>query len=423
MRFTVLILSVFCSAFVASTNLQNRYDNFQVYRVKIPNAASASVINDDLEGYTDIWSEPRVGHHSDIMVSPADSSLVVKKLKANNLEYSVMIENVQTLIDAEKVATTAVNDKTKVGHPMDWTSYHSQDDMEAYMDYLVEQYPDLVSTEDIGISYEGRTQRILKICKSGTCGQKPAMWIDGGIHSREWVSPAVVTYMMKELVENGGQYPSEIVDELDWYILPVLNPDGYEYSRTDNRMWRKSRSPNDNSPCAGTDLNRNWGYHWNDGGSSSNPCSDSYMGKSAFSEIENQNVADFLTKHKDTIKYYVNVHSYSQLVLLPWGFTEDPMPVYDRYLEVANKANKELYATHQKVYEVGCIPCLLYVASGGTIDWVYGDAGIPYAFAMELRDTGHYGFLLPPDQIIPNGEEVMAFHVSIAQQILEEFGS
>ena len=89
----------------------------------------------------------------------------------------------------------------------------------------------------------------------------------------------------------------------------------------------------------GTDLNRNWGYHWNDGGSSSNPCSDSYMGKSAFSEIENQNVRDFLSAHKDKIKYYVNLHSYSQLVLLPWGYTKDPMPVYDRYLEVANEVS------------------------------------------------------------------------------------
>ena len=63
------------------------------------------------------------------------------------------------------------------------------------------------------------------------------------------------------------------------------------------------------------------------------------MGKSAFSEVENQNVRDFLSKHKDTIKYYVNLHSYSQLVLLPWGFTKDPMPVYDRYLEVANEVH------------------------------------------------------------------------------------
>ena len=100
------------------------------------------------------------------------------------------------------------------------------------------------------------------------------------------------------------------------------------------------RSPNSGSICMGTDLNRNWAYHWNDGGSSANPCSDSYMGKSAFSEVENQNVRDFLSAHKDNIKYYVNLHSYSQLVLLPWGYTKDPMPVYDRYLEVANRVSQ-----------------------------------------------------------------------------------
>jgi len=421
MKSSILSLAVFCFALVASKHLPNRYDNFKVFRVAIVDDASANVINNDLEAYIDIWAEPRVGLHADIMVSPTDSSFVENKLKSRNMEYSVMVKNVQELMDAELVPAKGAS-KVSTGHPMDWTSYHSQDDMEAYMDYLVEQYPELVSTEIIGKSYEGRDMRILKICKGGTCGQKPAMWIDGGIHSREWVAHATAMWIMKELVENGGQYPSEIVNELDWYILPVLNPDGYEYSRTDNRMWRKSRSPNSGSICMGTDLNRNWAYHWNDGGSSANPCSDSYMGKSAFSEVENQNVRDFLSAHKDNIKYYVNLHSYSQLVLLPWGYTKDPMPVYDRYLEVANRANQELYATHQKIYEVGCIPCLLYPASGGTIDWVYGDAGIPYAFAMELRDTGTYGFLLPPDQIIPTGEEVMAFHVSIAQQILEEFG-
>ena len=116
--------------------------------------------------------------------------------------------------------------------------------------------------------------------------------------------------------------------------------------------------------------------------------------------------------------------SYSELhILLTFDFFEQLN--YKKYIIITFyhfQANEALYATHQKIYEVGCIPCLLYPASGGTIDWVYGDAGIPYAFAMELRDTGTYGFLLPPDQIIPNGEEVMAFHVSIAQQILEEFG-
>ena len=69
------------------------------------------------------------------------------------------------------------------------------------------------------------------------------------------------------------------------------------------------------------------------------------------------------------------------------------------------------------------MPCLLYIASGVTTDWACGEANIPYAFTMELRDKGAYGFLLPPKHIIPVGEEVMAFHVSIAQQMIKEFGN
>ena len=72
-------------------------------------------------------------------------------------------------------------------------------------------------------------------------------------------------------------------------------------------------------------------------------------------------------------------------------------------------------------YEIGCIPCVLYDASGSATDWAAGAAEIPYAIAMELRDTGSYGFLLPPSQIIPTGEEIMAFHVSIAEQMIQEF--
>lgn len=82
-----------------------------------------------------------------------------------------------------------------------------------------------------------------------------------------------------------------------------------------------------------------------------------------------------------------------------------------------------LESVHGKQYDVGCIPCLLYIASGGSIDWTLGVAGIPYSLAMELRDTGYYGFLLPPEQIEPTGEETLAFHISAAMDIIEEFGA
>ena len=109
------------------------------------------------------------------------------------------------------------------------------------MDYFVKHYPNLVSTELIDKSYEGRSIRVPRICKGGICVEYPAMWIDGGMHAREWITSATFTYMMKELVENGQNYPAKIVDQLDWYILPVFNPDGYNYSITSDRMWRKNR--------------------------------------------------------------------------------------------------------------------------------------------------------------------------------------
>ena len=82
-----------------------------------------------------------------------------------------------------------------------------------------------------------------------------------------------------------------------------------------------------------------------------------------------------------------------------------------------------MYAVHGKDYTLGCIPCVLYVASGNAIDWAHGEAEVKYAYSLELRDTGLFGFLLPPSQIIPTGEEIFAFHVSVARDMISEYGA
>ena len=96
---------------------------------------------------------------------------------------------------------------------------------------------------------------------------------------------------------------------------------------------------------------------------------------------------------------------------------------FDKMSDLANRGNDALYNTHGKFYEAGCIPCVLYVAAGTSVDWALGVAGIPYVYSIELRDTGAYGFLLPASEIIPNAEETWAFHLVAARQIIEEFGS
>ena len=89
---------------------------------------------------------------------------------------------------------------------------------------------------------------------------KPIIWIEAGIHAREWISPAVATFIVRELVEDYDEHP-EYLDNFNWYLLPVANPDGYAYTFSKNRMWRKNRSPQGKN-CTGVDLNRNWDFHW-----------------------------------------------------------------------------------------------------------------------------------------------------------------
>ena len=106
---------------------------------------------------------------------------------------------------------------------------------------------------------EIRNIRLVKICFQAGPG-KPNIWIEAGIHSREWISPAVGTFLIRELVEDYDEHP-EYVDNFNWYFIPVANPDGYAYTFSHDRMWRKTRSPQGGN-CIGVDPNRNWNFHW-----------------------------------------------------------------------------------------------------------------------------------------------------------------
>jgi len=408
-------LFIILGALIA-VNAEETFHGHQVFRVQVDTKEQADALLAIRESY-DFWTEIGIGRNVDIMASPEQLPALTKSLDMANIKHDVMIHDVQKLIELTKMKPVSEEQRVEQGHSMDWTEYHPIEDIHSYLTYLETTY-DFVTLETIGQSYEGSDMIIAKVCKGG-CGNKPAMWIDGGIHAREWITHAAVTWVLKELVENDADH-ADLLENLDWYILPCVNPDGYLYTQTNNRLWRKTRSPNDGG-CVGTDANRNWGYHWGTGGSSSDGCSDTYMGSEAFSEIETKNVRDWLTNNKDAIKFYNNVHSYSQLVLLPWGYGYDEPDNVDDLYALAEVSNDALYATHQKTYEIGCIPCLLYVASGGSLDWTLGELGIPYSYAMELRDTGLFGFLLPPNQIIPTGEEVWAFHMTAARELIKEF--
>lgn len=188
---------------------------------------------------------------------------------------------------------------------------------------------------------------------------------------------------------------------------------GFVYTQTTNRLWRKNRSPAPSgNRCIGTDINRNWPYQWDiPGGSSTDPCDETYRGKTAGDSPENKGLTSLITTLRDTtgIKLYIDWHSYGQYILTPYG--------YNCTAEAVNQAEEDQLAagTAAAIKKVGGTTwttgpscSTLYATSGSSTDYV-GDVGkAEHSITIELRDTGANGFVLPASQILPSGEEQWA---------------
>ncbi len=166
----------------------------------------------------------------------------------------------------------------------------------------------------------------------------------------------------------------------------------------------------------GTDPNRNWAFHWGEAGSSTQACSDSYQGPSAASEIEVQTIQSYLCGVKNLVGY-INFHAYSQLWMSPWGYTDALPADYTDQNNLSAAAVAAIKSVYGTVYDYGPISTTIYPASGSSADYTYGVCGVKYSYGVELRDTGKYGFLLPPDQIIPSGIETYAGIVAMGEYI------
>nr|CAD7592428.1 unnamed protein product [Timema genevievae] len=110
--------------------------------------------------------------------------------------------------------------------------YPRWNEVNKYMDLLARSYPELVSIEEVGRTHENRTLRMLRIstARHGRRHRK-AILIDGGIHAREWVAPAMVLYVVNQIVEHRSSN-GEMLEGVDWFALPVVNPDGYEFTHS-----------------------------------------------------------------------------------------------------------------------------------------------------------------------------------------------
>ncbi|XP_022101126.1 carboxypeptidase B-like [Acanthaster planci] len=388
---------------------KKRYDGYKVLRVTPGDDFQLqSIVNLErmLEDKVDFWaSSHHIGKSVDLMVSPEDEHSVQALLDQQGLESTVWISDVQQLIDETTPEEREENIAGLANFRYD--RYHSFDDIIKWMKDVAAEHPNIASTQDIGSSYEKRVLSLLKLGKPGN--GKPIFWLMSGTHAREWLSPATLLKIVDLFLTNYGNGNSDVVnllDKVDFYLMPMSNPDGYEYSRSRDRMWRKTRST-ESLWCTGTDPNRNWDINWGGTGSSGNPCSQTYRGSSAFSEIEVKTVADYV-RGLQGVKVFIDLHAYSQYWTVPYGYKYARPPTYTDLMTVTNKAMAALKAEHGLTFATGTTAEVIYLASGISADWAYEKANIPYCFAPELRDKGYYGFLMPESQILPSAEEVFA---------------
>nr|AVA09650.1 putative effector protein [Heterodera avenae] len=405
----------------------------------------------------DFWKAPtNVGAFVDVMVAPEFVNSLGELLAKQHIQYNTIIEDVQSMIlQREKASggrhhqqhaqkgnlseSLLLNQFKLFGKRMrddasspvsrnkavyGFGDYHSYIEMLRWLDDIERFYPQLAQTFTIGTTYEGRPIRGIKIGSPISDTNKRIVWIDGGMHAREWASIHTALWFIDQLISQYGVDPqvTAYMDTLNFYIVPLANPDGFEYSRSDvnpqTRFWRKNRGQQlckkdrwrRERCCGGVDLNRNFDFHWGETGSSSDLCSDIYQGAYAFSEPESRAIRDKIMSPElyGKVDSFLTLHTYSQMWIHPYNHERRSFPNdIEDLQEVGRRGVRALEQVYGTRYRFGTGADILYPSAGGSDDWAKSKAGVKYVYLLELRpgEEEWDGFLLDRRQLIPTGRE------------------
>jgi murein tripeptide amidase MpaA len=352
--------------------------------------------------------------HADFRVSPTSYYNVARRLAEVNLSHTIRFTDIGQLFEREQ-QEIALRKAIHSGKAFDFANYHTLAEIETYLVELNATSNGTARVASIGKTYEKRDIWGVRISSGGS---KPVIYADCAMHCREWVTTASCLWMIEQLVNNPSTEATAVLNNYDILMVPASNPDGYVYTWTTDRLWRKNRQPTPGAICNGTDPNRNFDSHHCAAGASTSPCSDTYCGPSPFSSQEAAAMRDAIIANRGVgVISSVSIHSYSQYWMSAYGWNTTLPTDYPEILRVMEASVKALEAVHNTKFTYGSIANVIYVASGSTADWTYEAEKIRYSYALELRDTGRFGFELPANQIIPTAEETYAGLLTMAKEI------
>nr|WP_246257735.1 M14 family metallopeptidase [Amycolatopsis anabasis] len=280
--------------------------------------------------------------------------------------------------------------------------YHTYAEVTAELQKAVSDHAGLATLSSVGKSYEGRELNLLKISdNAGTDENEPEVLFTCNQHAREHLTTEMCLRIVNRFTDGYANNASikQMVDTHEIWVIPNVNPDGSEYDISGGRyhMWRKNRQGQ------GTDPNRNWGFQWGCcGGSSGSPSSETYRGPSAFSAPETRAVSNWVNSRRvggaQQIKSHIDFHTYSELVLWPYGYTyNDTAPgMTAAEAKRFQDLGRQMAATNNYTPEQSSD---LYITDGSVNDWMWGNHKI-LSYTFEMYPRGSNPGFYPPDEVI-----------------------
>lgn len=328
--------------------------------------------------------------------------------KVRNMSHEVMIPNLASAISDTFPAFESTSSNGSF-----FSSYQPLDAINDWLDSLEGRF-DTVKIENIGSTFEGRPFRVVHVSLPGDDhAEKRTIVVTGGIHAREWISVLSALYSLFSIVDHFDQHPDHTgkLSKLDFLFVPVMNPDGYAYTWTHDRLWRKNRQTS--GLCTGLDIDHSFNFHWTP---SEDACGEEYAGSRPLEAHEARIWNNYLnttnTNHK--IWGYIDLHLYAQEILYPYAYSCEHQPRdEENLLELAYGISKAIRNTSGKFYNV--LPACLDrdadlmpdLGAGTALDYMYHNRAY-WALQIKLRDSGLHGFLLPARYIEPVGQEIAA---------------
>nr|XP_049704753.1 uncharacterized protein LOC110378813 [Helicoverpa armigera] len=395
-----------------------KYYNYTLYRgIPVEDAHLKFFMNLTKMYDVNFWREPGLLYKPvDFVVSPEVKPVFLKEANNLGLYLTTMIVDVQKAFDMQTV-------KTYIRRKMDsfdWYSYYRTEDIYQWLRDLAKAHPSEMELHSIGRTYENRDIMSVRIQLKGSKNRSRVI-VEGGIHAREWIAPAFVTYFIHQIIKapsSNNMVLKEIALTYEWFFVPILNPDGYEYSHGEDRMWRKNR----HDGRFGVDLNRNFDHAFGTVGVKFNKQSEIYCGPYAFSERESNSMANFIMSKREALEYYFAFHSYGQYMIIPYANNKYHEDNFDEVRNMCNDAKTKIAQRFNTQYTVGtAYDTVGYVTSGVSGCWVKRRLRVPYVVTFELRDSGFHGFALPPNKILPTCQETMDGVLSLLSPRRDKF--